>query len=122
MLVGAVRWAFAATVLVAIAALPPPCSAQQINKRKTADPGTNANTARIVTRATLQAKQNAGDSLKNDDAKDLIVNTNCGPVQIGGQQSDSQSGRPRTLVGNGNSTKSQNTTVVQGDVVNICRR
>ncbi len=116
------RSAAIVAVLVIVSASSTPCSAQQINKRKTADPGTNANTARIVTRASLQAKQSSGDSLKRDDAKDLIVNTDCGPVQIGGQQADNQAGRPRTLVGNGNSTKSQNTTVVQGDVVNICRR
>ena len=97
-------------------------SAQQLNSRKSANPATNASTARLVTRATLQSEQTENTSLKRDDISDLAVNTSCAPVQIGGEQVDRQGGKPKSLVGGNLAIKDQNTTVVTGDVVNICRK
>ncbi len=115
-------WRSSLLVAGALVVLASPAGAQQLNNRKAADPGTDANTARLLSRASLQAKKEDGDTLKRDDAKDLVVNTDCGPVQIGGQQADNQAGKPDSLIGTGNATNAQNNTVVNGDVVNICRR
>ena len=95
--------------------------AQQLNRRKDAAPEQSAKVSRMVTRASLQGAQN-GDSLKRDDISDMAVNTDCGPVQIGGTQAAEAENKPASLVSKNDGTNSETTTVVRGSVVNICRR
>lgn len=101
-----------------------PAAAQQINNRSTADPGSNAQVSRLVTRGALQAAEATGDTLKRDDLSDVVVNTDCGPVSIGGTktQEPGDAEDEDSLLRRGTSADAETTTVVRGSVVNICRR
>jgi len=101
-----------------------PAAAQQINNRSTADPGSNAQVSRLVTRGALQAAEATGDTLKRDDLSDVVVNTDCGPVSIGGTKTQEpvHADDEDSLLRRGTSADAETTTVVRGSVVNICRR
>lgn len=95
--------------------------AQQLNQRKDAAPQQSAKVSRLVSRASLQGGKN-GDTLKRDDLSDVAVNTDCGPVQIGGTQAAEADAKPESLIAKNAGSSSETTTVVRGSVVNICRR
>lgn len=95
--------------------------AQQLNQRKDAAPQQSAKVSRLVSRASLQGGK-SGDTLKRDDLSDMAVNTDCGPVQIGGTQTAEADPKPPSLIDKNAGTDDETTTIVRGSVVNICRR
>lgn len=105
-----------AAMVVCLAMMAMPASAQQLGKRKAAPPSAESKVSRIVARAELQAKQQGGSSLKSEQ---LTVTKSCGNVQVGGTQAATDQPRPTSLLQN-QTLRNENVTVAR-DTVNICR-
>ena len=94
------------TVLALMGLLAGTAGAQDLNQRTDAPPGSKATIGRLMTKTQLMAAEQ-GKTLVRED----IVNTDCGPVRIGNVDDEQRDGlRPR-----------ENVTLVQGNVVNLCR-
>lgn len=91
--------AIAAMTIVSIEA-----SAQDINKRTDAPPAAQATIGRVLPKARVQAAEQGKDLSKD------IVNTDCGPLQVGNVDQQPSGVQPR-----------ENNVVVRGNIVNICK-
>lgn len=95
---------------------------QNITKRLRQSPDGGAKTSQILAEGALRGASQGQSSLVRNNLGDGAVNTQCGPLTIGGTQNPNPTTPPTTLVGSNTLVKKDNNVVITGSVVNICRR